>query len=564
MEGDKSMSEKSKEELEYEVRLRRRLKILQEQFEAGKVKFAEGLDVEKSLLAVRTGADGEVDLNTVDGLVRSMALAVTAMHDREEMKKEASLSEIQNMYFQFIENNFGHFYEVMVKQGLTPHDAGRALTQNERSINEITKNLEEFIEVIEQFWENLGEIAQIHLEDMNGNIKGVFGGDLFPSHEENIASKCGIYTDTLILPDPFLRSKHIFAHYPKESQAFYFIKHAMNILQYKDLACADVKVPIIVILPDRGALQEDERDFFVNLGKDDSLIHAGKLFGRNFSSFDELMDFAQELDTVERAVAEISDENRFLFDTEWTGDISSQLHKALQSEHYKPFLDSPGVLLATQSLGRMTVSNELLIKSRQLNGTPIIDAPTSWKYLTWKMEYDSERTESQTGAQDLHIMRGLQDLAMGEMEWLGNIPPDSLIDIRKQGAMDDIRAMLGNGINDIVESKPTNFHRSRDKIFENINDAFSQHKKNIDELRAKKWKFAGKDIGSWMVTGSLGVAAAVTGMPVWGIAAIAADQLLDAPKLKDIPQSIRDLADESNKVKKSPVGMLFSISKKNA
>ncbi|EKO3914680.1 hypothetical protein P0F25_003415, partial [Vibrio metschnikovii] len=165
------MSEKCKEELEYEVRLRRRLKILKEQFEAGKVKFAEGLEVEKSLLAVRIGADGEVDLNTVDGLVRSMALAVTAMHDREEMKKEASLSEIQNMYFQFIENNFGHFYEVMVKQGLTPHDAGRALTQNEKFINEITKNLEEFLEVIEQFWENLGEIAQIHLEDMNGNIK---------------------------------------------------------------------------------------------------------------------------------------------------------------------------------------------------------------------------------------------------------------------------------------------------------------------------------------------------------------------------------------------------------
>lgn len=564
MEGDKSMSEKCKEELEYEVKLRRRLKILKEQFEAGKVKFAEGLEVEKSLLAVRIGADGEVDLNTVDGLVRSMALAVTAMHDREEMKKEASLSEIQNMYFQFIENNFGHFYEVMVKQGLTPHDAGRALTQNEKFINEITKNLEEFLEVIEQFWENLGEIAQIHLEDMNGNIKGVFGGDLFPSHDENIASKCGIYTDTLILPDPFLRSKHIFSHYPKESQAFYIIKHAMNILQYKDLACADVKVPIIVILPDRGALQEDERDFFVNLGKDDSLIHAGKLFGRSFSSFDELMGFAQELDTVERAVAEISDENRVLFDTEWTGDISAQLNKALQSEHYKPFIDSPGVLLATQSLGRMTVSNELLIKSRQLKGTPIIDAPTSWKYLTWKMEYDSERMEYQTGAQDLHIIRGLQDLAMGEMEWLGNIPPDSLIDIRKQGAMDDIRAMLGSGINDIVESKPTNFHRSRDKIFENINNAFSQHKQNIDELRAKKWKFAGKDIGSWMVTGSLGVAAAVTGMPVWGIAAIAADQLLDAPKLKDIPQSIRDLADESNKVKKSPVGMLFSISKKNA
>jgi len=67
------MPEKSQEEIEYEDRLRRRLKILQEQFKAGKVKLAEGLDVEKSLLAVRTGPDGEVDLDTVDGLVRSMA-----------------------------------------------------------------------------------------------------------------------------------------------------------------------------------------------------------------------------------------------------------------------------------------------------------------------------------------------------------------------------------------------------------------------------------------------------------------------------------------------------------
>ena len=67
-----------------------------------------------------------------------------------------------------------------------------------------------------------------------------------------------------------------------------------------------------------------------------------------------------------------------------------------------------------------------------------------------------------------------------------------------------------------------------------------------------------------MVTGTLEVAAAIIGTPIWGIAAFTVDQLLDVPKLKDIPQSIRDLADEANKVKKSPVGILFNISKKNA
>ncbi|MFH4536138.1 hypothetical protein WMQ26_23235 [Vibrio diabolicus] len=556
--------EQLKEEAEYEKRLRRRLEILQKQFKAGKIQIAEGLDVEKSLLAVRKGPDGEVDLSTVDGVVRSMALAVTAMHDREELKKEASLSEIQNMYFKFIEDNFGHFYDMMLKQNLTPHDAGRALTQNQKSVDMLLANIDEFLDIITQFWEGLGEIAQIHVEDMRGNIKGIFGGDLFPSHDENIASKCGIYADTIVLPDPFLRSKLIFSNYSDEDKAYYLIKHAMNILQYKELACADLEVPIVVVLPDQSMLEEEEGKFFHSLGKDDSLIHSGKLFNRKFESFEEMVEFAQELDTIERAIAEVSDKSRVLFDTNWTGDIGTQLARALESSHYKTFVDSPGLLLALNSLGRMSVSNEMLIKSRRLNGSPIIDAPTSWQYLVWKMEYDAERVENELESENLHVVKGLNDLGGGDMQWLGNIPPESLIAIRKEGAMEDIRSILGQGINDLIESNPSNFHRSRDKIFDNLTSAFEKHQKNIDELTAKKWKFAGKDIGSWLVVGSLEVTAAITGLPVWGMATIAADQLLDVPKLKEIPQSIRDLSDENNKLKKSPVGMLFDIHKKSS
>lgn len=560
------MSEKKTiEEVEYEQRLRRRLKVLQEQFKEGKIRIAEGLDVEKSLLAVRTGPDGEVDLDTVDGLVRSMALAVTAMHDREELKKEASLSEIQNMYFKFIEDNFGHFFKIMNQRGMTPHDAGMAAKNSEGSIKEITENLDKFLEVIDQFWEGVGEVAHIHVEDMHHNVKGIFGGDLFPSHDENIASKCGIYTDTIVLPDPFLRSKIIFEHYSLADKAYYLMKHAMNILQYKDLACADVEDPIVVILPDMGVLQEGEREFFSRLGKEDSLVHSGKLFGRDFESFEDLMDFCGSLDSIERTVAEISDGSRVLFDTEWDEDVGDQIAKAMKSEHMQPFGQvTPGVALASQALGRMSVSNEILVKARRLNGTPIIDASTSWQYLVWKMEYDAEKAESELNSQDLHVVKGINDLSTGEMQWIGNIPPEALIEIRKEGAMEEIRDILGKGVNDLIEVNPTNFHRSRDQIFENINSAFSQHQRNLDYLSNKKWKFAGKDIGSWVVVGSLEVAAAVTGTPVWGMATIAADQMFDVPKLKDIPKSIRDLAEENQKVKKSPVGLLFDIHKKNA
>lgn len=173
------------------------------------------------------------------------------------------------------------------------------------------------------------------------------------------------------------------------------------------------------------------------------------------------------------------------------------------------------------------------------------------------MEYDAEHIEKRDNIKDLHIVRGLQNLANGEMEWLGNVPPEALIEIRQQGAMDDIREILGKGIEELTTSNQKNYHRSHDQVFDNISEAFDQYKKNIRELQGKKWKFAETDIGSWLVMGTLEVTAAAIGMP-----AIAADQLLDAPKLKDIPGSIKELTTESKELNQSPVGLLFYVSKK--
>ena len=554
------------EKQQYEARLQRRLKILKQQFEAGKVRIAEGLQVVESLKRVRSAPDGSIDLDTVDGLVRSMALAVEAMHDREEMKKSASLADIQTTYFEFLEKNFGNFHRVMVAKGLTPHDAGVALSRTPTTVAELASNLEGFLSIVEEFWSSAGPIAIAHVEDMQDTLKGVFGGDLFPSASENIASKCGLYTDTLVLPDPYLRSKHIFERATDERKAYFLIKHALNLLQYKDLACADVTPPIVVVLPDTSVIEEGEREYFYRLGQDDALIHASRVFGRKFESFEDLMEFCGHLDTIERAAAEIKDHDRVLFDTEWQGTVSEQLERVTQDPAYAGLLgtDNPGLIVASQALGRMSTSNELLVKARRLRGTPIIDAPTSWQYLVWKLEYDAGHTEEIEGLRDLHVVRGLQTLAENDMQWLGRIPPEALLEVRKTGALGEVREILTKGVEDLAKANPTNFHRTSDLVFDNIHVAFAEHRKNIDALVAKGWKFAGSDLGSWVVVGSLAATAAATGAPVWGLAALAADQLLRAPKLRDIPQSIRELAAETTKVKRSPVGMLFRLSKRVA
>lgn len=549
----------------YEARLRRRLEVLKTELEAGNVKIAEGLQVVESLKNVRYAADGTIDLDTVDSLVRSMALGVEAFNDRRELKEAIPLFDIQNAYFTFLERNFGPYYKVMVERGLTPHDAGLALSQNEESINELNENLTEFLETIDEFWSQTAEAAHAHVEDMHDCLKGVFGGDLFPSPYENIASKCGLYTDTIVLPCPFLRSAHIFERSTPQRRAYYLIKHALNILRYKELACYDVSPPIVVVLPDLSAIEEQEKKYYFRLGQDDALIHAEKVFGRSFGSFEELLEYATSLDTIEAVTKAVSEPGRVLFDTEWTGTLEEQLKRA--AEHEIAHLlgtTNPGVIVASQALGRMSTSNELLIKARRLRGTPLIDAPTSWQFFSWKLEYDAERAQDRDDATDLHVLRGLQNLAESEMEWLGAVPPAALMEVRKEGALAEIRSILQHGVRDLTELNPGNFHRTGDQVFDNIHNAFEDHKKRIRELRARGWKFAGSDVGSWFVVGSLAVAAAATGMPVWGLAAIAADQLLDAPKLKDIPESIRKLASESAELKQSPVGLLFKYSGKRA
>jgi hypothetical protein len=546
---------------DYEQRLQRRLRILREQFEAGKVQIAAGLQVIESLKAVQYASDGSVDLNTVDGLVRAMALGVEAMHDREELKNSISLSDIQSTYFTFLERNFGSFYRLMRERGMTPHAVGMALSSTSSSVEQLTRSLPEFLAFIKDFWAHAADAGTAHVEDMQGTLKGVFGGDLFPSHGESLASKCGIYLDTVILPDPFMRSLELFERWKPDKQAYYLVKHGLNLLQYRELACAAVEPPIAVVLPDRTAMDERSRERIASLARDDAVVHSARVFGRQFESFDSLLVFCRRLESIDQLLSEVVEPGRVLFNTDWEGSLGEQLKRAASDQHAELLgTSNPGLLVASEVVGRMGVSNELLEKARSLGGVPIIDAPTSWQYFVWKLEYDARAAERETRLPHLHVARGLQALAENQMEWLGRVPHDALVEIRKAGAVEEIRALLGRGIEELALAGPTDFEATANRVLENIQAAFEDHRRKVAELTRRKWKFAGSDIGSWLVVGSLAVTAAATGRPAWGLAAVAADQLLDAPKLREIPASIEELARETEKLKRSPIGLLFKYS----
>jgi len=543
---------------DYDEELRWRLEVLRAQFEEGKIQIAEHLAAgfEESISAVRYGADGRIDLSTVDGRVRAMAMMAAVVKNRQEAKDAVSLAEISDSYFRYIEDSLGFFVKEARDKNYDAHTFAEMVSRQPLAVDDISPQIPSFLEGLQEFWTALTESSHYHIQDLPGT-KAIYGGDLFPSYQRNIASSSGLYVDTIVLSDPFWHTKHIFENATPERQVYYLVKHAINLMQYRDLALAELDSPIVVVTPFKSSVDDDEADFLKSLAERDGLTHAEKLFGRRFNSVEELFEFSTDLDTPEKAVKEIVDAERLLFDVDWNGTLEDQLRRSFESEQeLLPGGNGAGDLIAMQCLGRMMQATDILLKSRYLLGTPLIDAPTSWKYFNWKLEYNSA-----IAADDLthlHMVRGLQRVAESDMQWLGNIPPNALIEMRQEGAFHEIRETLSAGVSEIALTKPDAFFRSSDQIVSNVQDAFDRHQENIKELRGKGMKFAGQDLGSWIVAGTIEVAAIATGTPAFGAAAFAINQVVDAPKLKEIPERFRNLRDAHTELKKSPMGLFFA------
>jgi hypothetical protein len=370
-----------------------------------------------------------------------------------------------------------------------------------------------------------------------------------------------LYADTIVLPDPFLHSAITFSTTSQSEGVRYLVKHALNVLKYEKLALADSPTPLVAISPFRSSIDQAERDYLIDIMHADGVKFGASLFDKEFKDVDEFDSFLQELPTAQNVLERIRNPNRLLFDTEWKGTPIEQFQRALDSSYQ----GSPGqlagghagLLLRNHCFGRMGQATDVLLKSQFLGGTPLVQAPTSWTHLNWKLELGAEQDAGDR--QPLHVIRALQHLEKTDLEWIGRIPPDALLQIRQSGALSEIRSVLTKGISEIASAKPDAFFRSSDQVLKNIDEAFVAHQIEIAKVREKSLKFYGFDIGTWLVAGSIEVAAACFNVPAFGVAAYATSQIADAPKLRELPGRFRELQDERSRFRRSPMSLFFRL-----
>ncbi len=341
-----------------DAELRRRLEILRQKFDEGKIVIAEHLTegFKESLGNVRYAKDGSLDLTTADGRVRSMAMMAAMMNDRDEAKSAASLLDIQAAYYARVTPMFEQAHRLMREHGGHPQSFSWALSRDAEHVEQNYPLIEPFVTELRDFWEVVSEPVRYHLEDLDA-LKGVFGGDLFPSYEHNIASSTGLYLDTIILTDPFMNSRDLFSRWPKPEAVRMFLKHGLQLMNYRDLVLADTAPPIVVILPFESAHNENYRESLFSAAGAKALTHAERLFGRQFSDLGELHEFLTDLSDPHTVAAALTDPSRLLFDTEWQGDPVTDISRALEEfSHIQS--GHAGELLFNQCFGRMSQATD--------------------------------------------------------------------------------------------------------------------------------------------------------------------------------------------------------------
>lgn len=535
----------------------RRFQLLQSQIAKGKFHVAPHLrdDFERSFARVAFATDGLIDESTLDGRVRTTLLAVAYMADREEWKEAVSLKQIQEAYFERLANMFGQPYELMRQASADPYRFAGWFASDRTRVKETLQAIDEFVDGTHEFWENIADPTWIHLEDSQ-HTKAVFTGEIFPDGRSNVVSSTGIYFDTTVLPDPFLKMAPVLSHMDEAERVEEVLRLGLQAMAYRDLAVADLATPLVAVLPDRHSLEDGYKEFVHLSASQDALRHACTLFGRTFADIDELVDFLKHFKSSSDIVSALARPNELVFATEWEGDLPSQIDRYLLEHGSKLNISHPGQAVFIQLLTRFSQANDSFQRSRELRATPIVRAETSWLWFNWMLRNNAlaEDSEALVG---LHLARALGTTVKSEISWLGNVPPAALLEIRKVGALEEIREIMSAGIRDLVAARPDNFHRTGDKVFDNLHVAFRDHEVKLNELRAKKWKFAGLDVGSFFVVGGIEMAAALTGLPLFGAAAATASRLGVVPTAKELKEKLSQIRGESKTVTSTGVGILF-------
>lgn len=550
---------------DYVQDLTERVFLIKRELEAGKIKIASHLvdDFRSSFEKIKIRSDGKVDPSTVDAVIRAMGAAVDHFIDRENTKNDYAIHDLQRAYFNILFSNFGNIYEAMLKNKVDPYITAEFFSRKEDYVKHVDETFQEFYDEVTEFWRVTSDIGVIHLQD-GEQLKVNFSGDLFPSYSENAISIAGLYVDTITLPCPVLRVGRLHNVSTREEFARLLLKHVLTCMTYRDVALEEIEPAIVLILPDRRDFTDHKHENLIQVCEPYILSHAQYLYDRKFESLADFRDFSLSFKTIDSVFEQLKRPERLIINAEWGGDARSQLSTVLADTDRitHSFLgDHAGMEVFSSCVGRMPQAYSAKCNAQELGSTPYINAETSWIYYTWLIEYESMRFDvNNDNLKNLHMVHAMSAGMQDGFSWMGDVPINKIIELRRKGLMEEVRSVLSSGVNELININPKDYTQTSQRVIDNIDQAFIEHQRVIEKARKEKLKILGLDVAPCIINGAVAIAGALTGNVA--LATISAGAgMLGFPTIKDIKSKFKDRQEKMSAYQSSVTGMLFSHKK---
>ncbi len=389
-----------------------------------------------------------------------------------------SLDKIHQEYFEIVEDNVGNIYQELPKD---PFEGAELYASNNTG-KFIFTILPKLLEDVSEFWQKNGEKVKQEIRTTPG-LKTSYSGDIFPYQCDQMISRIGLYVDTVLLTDPLIKVMSFPDGFMTDrNRVYYIIKYVINVLNIKDAFYTDLEYPLVCLYPNERFVENKRQNAIGEETVLDTLTYFNDLLGTKIGTLQELTEL---LDVDEDQLSDMIKEKNLLpphyFDSESTIEGLRQGVKERKDQGISYLEDqSTGRHLFEYVFGRLTGISDHIMDCLELNAKALYNVPSSWFMYNWKISKDSNSVNQKIGLDtSTSVVNALQ---LDDFKWMGNVPVESLIKIREDGGLSEIRSSIRRNVEEIYTCNQSDLDLVAREISKTLKEDFTKHEKELADL----------------------------------------------------------------------------------
>jgi hypothetical protein len=471
------------------------------------------------------------------------------------------LNKVVDQYFSILNDYFAEAYEIASKNRFVKGNYwNKILELYDPSLT---------IAVMDSLYDDLQKIdwkaQEQHIRN-TGGLKVSYSGSVYGYLQDvpqtaQFLKKASLYADTIILNDTILSELLSWQKKEKTGWEISFpivLSSAIDFLYLKELFVSDMEIPVCSLAPALAWSLEKENSF----NTADDIVHqnevsvACQVFGRKFSSYEELTTFLSKIASPELFFS-LAKDMSILSDPDGASvSLANFQHfRSYFETKYKRIFDDEeiyGSLLRTP----FSILIYDLVYHGRFRSVISTDFKGVWKSLIWLMQNSSMNlpavVRQKVAMRDSVLVQALQE---ENMRWLGNIPLRRIEELRERGELQDLRDLLGKNIETIQEASDEEFFEVGQQVKYNIEQAIRKHSGEVQALNEEYRKKYKLNTASLIVTGALAITAAVS--PPLATVASVLGTTIGGSTVTDIIKQYQQKRDKMKELQRKPVAMLF-------